>query len=479
MIMPDPSNNRASEEEVLVPGVLSITPTSAGKSVIRLGAAAGWMVPKGIGHWERELSFVARSQMTVDLARALRGTRPFEQIAPKRFPLASRATEQSPMLGLCTNLVADARKQGVRVHTVGVDRVSSGFYYFAEGGTRDPVRVQGSLVEMLSPSLTGSSTNAEISSLLENLIDRLLLSLSEGEVSELDVELADSLPRLSRDGTGLAGTDIDAFDALAHNQTERSQRWATAARELADVLATATGRGQTSASVPLYGESRQEIHPALEVQIGAKLLKLPPYAIWTVSGGPREEVKREQVKRVEARAGQPAPIATPQMRAEPKAPAEPAPPPEPTAPAVPSRPVVVLHQSSQSSGEIAGAALPAAPAPALDSPLREPQKPREPEKAVTVGAEPPSQSLPLPDGEARAHEVKPVAPAEAMAVEHTPGPSAAAPQPAASRQSVAKTSARAQRSTKTATATTIALLLAALATVVACLVLNRLWTLYH
>jgi hypothetical protein len=333
---------------------------------------------------------------------------------------------------------------------------------------------------MLSPSLTGSTTNAEISSLLENLIDRLLLSLSEGEVSELSVELADTLPRLSRDGTGLAGTDIDAFDALAHTQTERSQRWAAAARELVDVLVAATRQGQTSASVPLYGESRQEVHPALEVQIGGKLLKLPPHAIWTVSGKPREEVKREPVKRVEAPA-QPAPIATPQVRAEPKAPAEPAQPPEPMAPAIPSRPVVVLNQSSQNAGEMAAAALPGTPAPVLDSSLREPEKPREPEKAPIVAAEPPSQSLPLPDAEARAYEVdvRPVADAEAMAIEHSPGPAAAARQEGALRRPVAKTSAGARRSTKTATATTIALLLAALATVVACLVLNRLWTLYH
>ncbi len=459
MIMPDPSDNRASEEEVLVPGVLSVTPIPSGKSVIRLGAAAGWMVPKGIMDWERELSFIARSQMTVDLARALRGTQPYEQIAPKRFPLASRATEQSPMLGLCTNLVADARKQGVRVHTVGVDRVSSGFYYFAEGGTRDPVRVQGSLVEMLAPSLTGSSTNAEISLLLETLIDRLLLSLSEGEVSELSVELADA---------GLAGTDIDAFDALASTHTERSQRWATAARELADVLATATRRGQTSVNVPLYGESRQEVRPALEVQVGDKLLKLPAQANWTVSGKPREEVKREEARRVEVRAGQPAPIAAPQVRAEAKATVEPAPPPEPMAPAIASSPVVVLDQSSRA---VAGPAFPAAPAPMLDSPQREPEKAPEPAKAP----------LPLADAEPRAFEggVRPDADSGAMAIERSPGPAAATPRAGAAHRQVAKTSGSSRRRTKTTTATTIALLLAALATVVACLVLNRLWTLYH
>ena len=38
-------------------------------------------------------------------------------------------------------------------------------------------------------------------------------SLSGVRVSELAVELADALPRLSRDGTGLEGTDLEAFEA--------------------------------------------------------------------------------------------------------------------------------------------------------------------------------------------------------------------------------------------------------------------------
>jgi hypothetical protein len=421
------------------------------------------MVPRGIAHWERELSFIALPQMTGDLARVLRATQPYEQIAPKRFPLASRAAERSPMLGLCANLAADARQHGARVHTVGVDRVSSGFYYFAEGGPRDPVRVQGSLVEMLSPSLTGSTTNAEIGSLLETLIDRLLLSLSEGDVSELSVELADALPRLSRDGTGLSGTDIDAFDQMARSHEERSQRWATAARDLAETLASATRRGQTLVNVPLYGESHQEVHRALEIQIGGKPLTLPEYAYWTVSGRPREEVRRAEVKR--------APIAMPQALGEPKATAEPAPPPAPVAPAVASAPVVVAGPSSVAGAE---APLPASPAPVLSAP----QSP--PEKAAPLAAEQRSEAFPSRDAEPPAFEggPRPVADAEPAAVERSPGPAAVAPQAGTSHRPLAKTS-HPPRIPKTSTAKTIALLLAALATVVACLVLNRLWTLYH
>jgi hypothetical protein len=154
------------------------------------------------------------------------------------------------------------------------------------------------------------------------------------------------------------------------------------------------------------------------------------------------------------------PMAAPQVRAEPKATAEPLPPPEPMAPAIPSSPVVVLDQSSRA---VAEPAFPAAPAPMLGSPEREPEKTSEP----------------LADVEPRAIEVLVSPVADPMAVERSPGPAAAATRAGASHRALAKASGRPRRSSKTTTATTIALLLATLAIVVACLVLNRLWTLYH
>ena len=165
---------------------------------------------------------MAREDMTADLARSLHATLPHEQIARARFPMAFKAVEVSPLLPIAGNLVESARKQGACVHTVGVDRVSGDFFYFVEGGSRAPVSVQGNLVEMLAPSLTASSTNAEIEALLEGLIDRMLTSLSGGVVTELGVALADALPRLSRDGTGLEGTDIEAFETQARALADRS-----------------------------------------------------------------------------------------------------------------------------------------------------------------------------------------------------------------------------------------------------------------
>jgi hypothetical protein len=290
----DAMDPAAEQATVAVAGVLFVGPVASGKggrSRIWLGPAAGWRVPRGIHQWERELSFVLRASMTPALASALRATRPEEQIAPKRFPMAAKAVEVSPILALSSNLAQAAQEQGVRVHTIGVDRVSGDFYYFEEGGGREPVRVQGSLVDMLAPSLKASTTNDEIAVLMDGILDRLLLALSEGKVSELDVELADALPRLSRDGTGLAGTDLDAFEAEATSLATRATRWEAAARQLPEALATAARGGKASAPVPLFGEAARETKPALDLVLSGKPLQLSSQPVWTVKGAPRLEEK--------------------------------------------------------------------------------------------------------------------------------------------------------------------------------------------
>jgi hypothetical protein len=290
--MPDERDVNKSDETTLgVAGILSVSPLDSDTSRIRLGPAAGWMAPKGISTWEREISFVRRSNMTASFASALRATVPGDQVAPKRFPTVRKVVDVSPLLGLAGNLVQDARAQGVRVHTVGVDRVSGDFFYFEEGGAHQPVRSQGNLVEMLAPSLDAASTNADIAALMDGLLDRLLLVLSGGAVSELAVELVDALPRLARDGTGLVGTDLEAFEAHSSALASRSARWVAALRRIPEALDTAARRGQKTASVPLYGEARQATRPALNTIVGGKALLLPPQVWWTVTGSPREEIK--------------------------------------------------------------------------------------------------------------------------------------------------------------------------------------------
>jgi hypothetical protein len=285
----EPTKDTREETAVAVPGVLGVGPARSGRRIVHLGPAAGWMIPAGIFRWERELSFVRRTDMTAQLAKALHATLPHEQIAAKRFGRASDAVVASPLLAMSSNLVEAARKEGVRVHTVGVDRVSADFYYFAEGGAGESLRAQGNLVEMLGDRADAAVTNADIEALQASLINRLLSELSRGLVSELEVELADALPRLSRDGTGLAGTDLEAFEAQAKALALGSARFEAAGRRLAEALTSAARQGQTSARVPLYGEAQRETMAPLEVRVMGNSLLLSECFVWTVTGAPREE----------------------------------------------------------------------------------------------------------------------------------------------------------------------------------------------
>jgi hypothetical protein len=340
--MPIESDTTLNAEVTLaVPGLVSVTTLASGGNLVQLGPAAGWMAPRGLLRWERELSFVARTDMTPELGRTLKATLPHEQIPPRKLPLAYRAVETSPFLALNTDLALDLRKEGVRVHTVGVDRVSAGFYYFAEGGTGEAVHVQGNLVEMLSASLKATSTNAEIAALQEGLVDRLLAFFSNGVVSELAVELADALPRMSKDGTGLLGTHLEVFEVKARALVSRSARWETSARDMVEALAAATSRGEHAARVPLFGDAREQMMRPLKVQIDGQTTTLPARYRWTVSGAPREELKSVE---------------------KPKG-AQPAPSPRP-GPAVP-RPAAAFRKRTPEPVTVTGAVAVAEEAPAV------------------------------------------------------------------------------------------------------------------
>jgi hypothetical protein len=302
---------------VAVPGVVDIVPLASGRAVLRVGPAAGWVVGAGVQRWERELSFIARADLSPALARSLRATLPVEQIAPRRYPWATRAVDVTPLVGIAANLSADLRKEGVRVHTVGFDRISAGFFYFAEGGKLEPIQVQGSLLDMLAPSLGASTTNAEIAFLLEPFIDRLLALLSHGLLSEAQLELADALPRMSRDGTGLMGTDLDLFERRAAERSDRSRPWAEEASRLVASLASAERAGQEVAEIPLYREARRETLPPLELVVGGKTLALAAKHRWTVvAGPPREELPTGRLGAVESEASAASPAPKPARAVE-------------------------------------------------------------------------------------------------------------------------------------------------------------------
>lgn len=418
--MPDDRDVKKSDEAVLaVPGLLYVGPERAGRSEVAVGPAAGWMVPRGIAQWERELSFVPRARLTPALASALRGTLPGDQIAPKRYPMAKKAVDTSPFLALSSNLVHDAKAQGVRVHTVGVDRVSGDFFYFEEGGEGEGVREQGNLVEMLGPSLEASTTNAEIAGLLNDLIDRLLLALSKGVVSELAVELADALPRLSRDGSGLVGTDLDAFEAKAQAFATASSRWETAAASMPAALAAAERKGERSTRVSLFGEARRDARPALALRVAGKPFTLPERPLWTVVGPPREE-SRPVVAPVAAQAV-PTPVA-----ARPTV-ARPAPSPSPAKVAASPAPAPVKPRVSPLPAK--PTASPSAPRVAAN-PIQSPSAPRVSPQA-TAGVKPtPLRSSPIPPRPEVRDPSAPIPPAPLVptSVDRAPeAPMAAAP----------------------------------------------------
>jgi hypothetical protein len=343
-----------AESTLAVPGTLCVTPFPGG-NLVHVGPASGWMVPRGLLRWEREISFLARADMTAELGRSLRATLPHEQVAPKKFPLAYRAVEAAPFLALTRKLAAEARQRGLRVHTVGVDRVSAGFFYFAEGGEGAAVRAQGNLVEMLAVSLKPSATNAEIAALQDGLVDRLLAHFSNGQVSELAVELADALPRMANDGTGLAGTQLEVFELQARALSSRSARWETSARDLVEALQSAAKGSERSVRVPLYGEARQQMLRPLKIVLGGETITLPARYRWTVIGQPREELKSLE------RPQSPSPIAQPTPSPPRTGPSVPRP--EPTTgmkrlPKQPGGPVEDVTASSRANAASAAASAP-------------------------------------------------------------------------------------------------------------------------
>jgi hypothetical protein len=361
-----------------------------GRSGVWVGPAAGWIAPRGIHLWERELSFVTRASLTSALVASLRATLPVEQIAPKRFPLAARAAAASPLIGIASNLVQPCVEQGLRVHTVGIDRVSGDIYYFEEGGGREPVRVQGGLVEMLAPSLKPGTSNDEISVMMDGLLDRMLLALSEGEVSELDVELADALPRLTRDGKGLEGTDLEAFEVEAAALAARAARFEAAARQIPDLLSTASRRGQGTTTIPVFGEAVKQTKPALDLSLRGKPLQLSPQPIWTVTGAPRiDEVAKPAAKAVDA--AKPA-AAAPAPQPKPAVEAKPAPKPVESKPEVraPAKSQPEMRAVARSQPEMRGPAKsqPEMRPLAQSEPGLDPKKPAASPRPAAVAASP-------------------------------------------------------------------------------------------
>src|SRR5215472_12577503 len=101
--MPEAPHTANDEAALAVPGLLHVNPVTSTKSTVSWGRATGWLLPRGIQDWERELSFVAREDLTPELARKIRATLPSEQIAPRKYPWTAKAAEASPVLPVAGN----------------------------------------------------------------------------------------------------------------------------------------------------------------------------------------------------------------------------------------------------------------------------------------------------------------------------------------------------------------------------------------
>lgn len=389
--------------ELAVPGVIYVGKHggNSGKSLVRLGPAAGWIAPRGIRAWEREISVVARGALTEPIRKDLGLTMPDEQIPAAKMPITAQAAKSSPLVAVARGLVDKLVAKNVRVHTVGFDRISGGFYYFAEGGGAEAVRVQVDLMEMIAGALGDSADNAALEKSLDDIIDRLLVELSNGAISEASVELAEALPRATADGTGLEDVDLEAFEKEASRLVGRSEKWQQGAKKLAEKLG-ATKDGEV-VKVPLFGEARKETQAALSVQVGGATKKLASRGLWTVSGAPRE-IKEEAP-----------PAAKPQPAPSPK--------PAPTAKPVEAKPAAKVEPKKETS-----------PAPKK-------VEEKKPAIATTVAAtpsakaaEPKKEAAPKPV-EKKPEEKKPAAAAEAKPAEKAPEkkaePAKAEPKPEA------------------------------------------------
>ena len=265
---------------LVLPGVLFVGEDDRARIVAHTGPAAGWHSPRGILGWSTEVSFVGRDTLTEEIRRTTKIVMPEEQIPPARMPLTSQAAQKSPLVAISSNVMAKLVEAGIRVHTVGVDRVTASFYYLAEGGVEDPIRIEGDLVQSVGSMLGERADNAAIERVLDGLPDRLLRALSKDRVSELTVELAALLPRASADGRGTEGTDLEAFEKQLSALIGASEKNSKTAQEIASKLADTNDR---RIDVPLYGEARKVSQGPFDIAVGERRVSLPTYERWVLS----------------------------------------------------------------------------------------------------------------------------------------------------------------------------------------------------
>jgi hypothetical protein len=281
-----------SDATLTIPGLIFVGAESTGKdnAVVHLGSAVGWTIPRGVHTWSRELSVVMKEDLKPELLRELGVVLPEDQGDPEVVPRARRAAQACKVVAVEGDLADRVLAKGLRVHTVGFDRVSNGFFYFAAGGG-EPRRVQGELIEIISPSLDAAGSREDLDARLDGLIDRLLAQLSDGMLSEAQLELAEALPALGPKGAA-AGDKLQTLEGWLILSATRSSKFEVDAKQLAETLRGAARRDTDVVEVPLFGQARRVKQPDLEVEVidgdagKRSRITLPARTRWFVSGGP-------------------------------------------------------------------------------------------------------------------------------------------------------------------------------------------------
>ncbi|MBI2396058.1 MAG: hypothetical protein HYV09_41225 [Deltaproteobacteria bacterium] len=412
-----------------IPGVVHVGHAESPEgAVVATGPAAGWITPKGITEWSQELSVIVRSDLSEALREELGLTLPENRIAKSRHPLAHRAAETLLIVAVTSDVVPKLVERGVRVHTVGYDRVTGGFVYFGEGGSDKPINIHGDLLEMIAPALEGGSSNEDIQRHLDGFIDRLLRHASNGALDELSVELANALPRLSTDARGLQGVDLDAFEAEATSNAEASKKHEEGARRLAAALSQANGA--STVDVPLFGQARRKTRPAMEILVGGEPVTLPAQATWVVQGAiveAKPEAKPEPKVVTPAAApvsAKPTPAAGPSSKREPKPAAKHA---EPRL-VTPSPKLPSMLGARQAEPKVATPTAPKVATPAAPK-VATPAAPKVATPAAPKVAAP-IEPVPVEPPPAPAPEPAPVQVAPVVAVQAAPVVAVGAPTPA-------------------------------------------------
>ncbi|HVJ92026.1 MAG TPA: hypothetical protein VM580_19630, partial [Labilithrix sp.] len=286
-----------------VPGVLFVGEDDRARLIAHLGPAAGWMIPRGILGWSTEVSVVLRDALSEQIRRDAKIVMPEEQIPSARLPLTHQAALKSPLVGISGRLSQKLIDSGIRVHTVGADRVTSSFYYIAEGGGEDPVRVEGDLVAAVGAMLGDRADNSAIERVLDGLVDRLLRSLSKDRIAELSLELAAALPRAASDGTGTRDIDLDAFERELSTLVGASEKYTSFLQEIAAKISDTNDR---KVDIPLFGDARKVSQGPFELTVGSQTVSLGTHERWLATG-PLADPPKPAL----APAAAPAPVAAP------------------------------------------------------------------------------------------------------------------------------------------------------------------------